>query len=371
MSRIMGLWLLAWGGLTGLYAQSIQLPSGFQLAFDYQQGNTLRHRSTMVFALPDPARAYSLDIGRETNGSRAWHRYFGYPRVGVSAWMQDFGNREVLGRSWSIHPFLDFNLLYWESLRLRARLAYGFTWVDRIHHPDTNAINNAIGSNLNNITSLGLLGEWTLFQRLILRGGLTLTHNSNGRLRVPNLGLNTAKWRVGLGYMLRPAERLSTARTSEPELPRRVVGVFRTALAFKEDKTAFGPQYPVYIVSAGIAKWLGPKSRLVGGYEYFYDQGVEAFNRNQEIPEGLFKPNRHLIYAGHEFLIGHFGMMTQFFAYMDPPFQSRDPWGVKLGPHYYFWHPVRHPDRNLFVGAYLKAHKAIADYAELMVGFTF
>ncbi|MEO1450231.1 MAG: acyloxyacyl hydrolase, partial [Bacteroidota bacterium] len=206
------IWLICLTTLGSLSAQKLKLPSGSQVAVEFQQGNTLRHRETMVFALPRPARAYSLDIAREMDGSRAWHRRYGYPRVGFSAWMQDFGNQAVLGRSWSIHPFIDFNIWTIRDFRFRFRLAYGLTWIDQIHHPDTNPENNAIGSHINNVTSLGLLAEYWIAQRLIIRSGATLSHNSNGRLSVPNLGLNTAKLRVGVGYMLRPAERLTSQR---------------------------------------------------------------------------------------------------------------------------------------------------------------
>lgn len=358
-------------GLSNLSAQKLKLPSGSQIAFEYQQGRTLRHRETMVFALPNPARAYSLDVAREMDGSRAWHRRYGYPRVGFSAWLQDFGNPEVLGRSWSLHPFIDFNVWTLKDFRLRFRLAYGLAWIDRIHHPDNNAINNAIGSHINNVTSLGLLAEYWIAQRLIVRGGATLSHNSNGRLSVPNLGLNTTKLRVGIGYMLRPPERIKTQREAEVNLPKRLIVTARFGLAFKEDKTAFGPKYPVYILAVGAARWLGPKSRVFAGYEFSHDQTNAAFNRNQEIEEGVFRPNRHLGFLGHEFIIGHVGIMTQYFAYLDPPFAGGDSWGFKIGPHWYFRQPVEHPDQNVYFGVYLKAHKAVADFAELTLGFTF
>ncbi|MEO1450482.1 MAG: hypothetical protein AAFV07_13205, partial [Bacteroidota bacterium] len=208
-------------------------------------------------------------------------------------------------------------------------------------------------------------------QRLIIRSGATLSHNSNGRLSVPNLGLNTAKLRVGVGYMLRPAERLTSQREAAPDLPKRLIITSRLGLAFKEDKTALGPKYPVYIIAVGAARWLGPKSRIFAGYEFSHDQTAVAFNQNQEIPEGVFLPNRHLGFIGHEFIIGHVAIMTQYFAYLDPPFAGGDSWGFKLGPHYYFRHPLEHPDQNVYVGVYLKAHKAVADFAELTLGLTF
>lgn len=354
-----------------------KLPQGLQIGLDFYQGTTLRHRPTMVFPLPNPARMISIEVAQQTNGSQAWHRWYGYPRVGWTISVLDYGNREVLGRAYSLHPFLDIYILRSRRWTLLWRTSFGLALIDRRFDRVNNLENNAIGSPINNHASLNLLTEIKVSPILWIRAGGTLSHNSNGRLQVPNLGLNTAKIRIGATYQLNSSERLleEVAKKEKPNIRfiDRLQLHLRWGQAFKEDKVAGGPTYSVMIPSAHIGYQFGRKNRLQLGWEYIYDRGVKAFLDNHQVEEenaGL-RYRRHALLLGHEFLLARVGLMTQAFIYMNPPFEAgnTNPWGVKIGPNYYFLPKDR--NYNAFVGIYLKAHKAIAAYAELTVGVNF
>jgi hypothetical protein len=372
MMRKLGALLVMLSWSWGLLAQS--LPSGLQISADAFQGRTIKHRSTMVFALPNPARALSLEVGRQTSGSRVWHQWYNFPRLGWTAWVLDFGNREALGRSYSLHPFLDFFIVRKARFRLMGRLAFGLSWIDTIHHRETNQINNAIGSHWNNHTSLGMIAEAGLTERWRLRAGVSFNHNSNAKLQVPNLGLNSRTFRLGINYQITP----------EAEFQRREFDFqpfwrfhARLGLALTEDKIAEGPKYPIWIGNFFVSRTFSPKNRFFFGYEYLFDRSIHEFliNHGTNEPNPNLRFERHAAFVGHEFLIGQVGMMTQVFMYLNPPFEGRNFWGLKLGPKYYFWHPLRNQQRNqrwnVFAGIYLKTHYAIATHAETAIGVSF
>ncbi|RMG64326.1 MAG: acyloxyacyl hydrolase [Bacteroidetes bacterium] len=363
---------LLWGillMLAGLPATAQSLPGGMELALDGFQGRTLRHRSTMVFALPRPARGLRLEASWQTDGSRPWHHLHHLPRLGWSVMMLDYVNPEVLGRAWSLVPFIDAFFLRRERLRLGMRVGFGLGWLDHPYDRLTNPGNNAIGSAINNTTMLSLLGQVRVAPHWWLRAGGTLSHNSNARLQVPNLGLNTAKLRLGLAYAITPDRPVQAAAPLPPA--RRPVGItLRTGLAYVEEKVPEGPKYPVHVLAAYLDYPLSPKSRLLGGFEAAFDRGIQAFFLDNDIPKGPGnqQPWRYSAIVGHELLIGRVGVMTQTFVYLNDPFSDRDSWGFKLGPQVYLHPPTRQPAANAFLGVYLKAHRAIADYAELVLG---
>lgn len=353
-------------------AWSQNLPGGLEIALDGYQGRTLRHRATMVFALPQPARALSLEASWQTDGHLPWHHQHGLPRLGWSLVVLDYGNPAVLGRAWSLVPFIDAPLLRRPGLRLGFRVGFGIGWLDRPYDRLTNPGNNAIGSHVNNTTMVSLLGQVRLGSLWWVRAGATVSHNSNARLQVPNLGLNTTKLRLGLAYTLSPARPRQEAPPVPP--PRRALGLsLRTGLAYVEEKTPQGPKYPVHVMAAYLDRPLSPKSRVLVGVEAAFDRGIQAFFLDHDIARGPGnrQPWRYSAIVGHELLLGRTGVMTQAFLYLNDPLGDSDSWGFKLGPQVYLIPPERQPQVNAFVGIYLKAHRAIADYAELVLGMRF
>ncbi|MEL7529785.1 MAG: acyloxyacyl hydrolase [Bacteroidota bacterium] len=360
-------------------AQSLLGPTnrlweGMEVGADGFSGVLLRHRpDQMTFALPQSFWALSLEMRKQMLGQRYWQGLYNYPKLGWTFLMQSFGNDQVLGRSYSLYPFLDLDLVKRGNLSLSFRVGYSFAWLPKKFDIETNPENTAIGSRLNNLTMLGLFAEYRFAERWYLRAGGQFTHTSNARYKQPNLGLNTAKLRFGLSYQLKPVESLSEYPYDEYPLAKRWRPFVRFGLAGKEQKVAGGPRYLAYSVSAGAGWMYSRKNQLQLGMMLVYDRAIEAFMIEQEIPfrneNPNFRPIRPALLVGHEFLFGRVGVLTQTFWYLDKPFVGEEFMGFQIGPSIY-WKQPQHWDRlNFFAGIYLKAHKAVADYVELTVGF--
>jgi hypothetical protein len=200
-----------------------------------------------------------------------------------------------------------------------------------------------------------------------------LTHASNARFQQPNLGLNTAALRFGLAYTPQPLEKRVAYDYSVYPFARQWKPFFRVELAVKELKAAKGPRYPVWTGAAGVQWHFRRQNQLLAGLGLSHDQATEAFMKEFGIPRepGQWNYLRPHLFLGHEFLLGRVGILTQTFFYLDQPFQGQDFMGFQIGPNLYFTHPRDLPGINGFVGIYLKAHRAIADYAGLTVGMSF
>ena len=347
---------------------------GWYLSADFGQGQTLRHRSTMVFELPRPALAGSLELLRASNGSRDWESVMQLPRWGVSFQWQDFGNRAELGYVYGVTPFFELPIIHRPRLQLWGRMTMGFAYVDRHYDRQLNPINNAIGSALNNYTSFGLIAETPLTKRLNLRFSGYFVHQSNARAQLPNLGLNVPQWRAGLSYRLSKEESTEVRPKSELRFDRRLRYYLRVGLTQVEDKVSDGPKYPVWVVSAFVAERVTPVQRLMLGIELSYDASIRAFMLNQDIPRGFpgWDPLRPAIWAGYELGSERFAMMGQVFVYAHdwPGSYGRQFWGTKFGPTYYFKFGEGEHFQP-FLGIYLKTHLFIADYFESSLGIRF
>jgi hypothetical protein len=364
-------YLLSAIGLTSLQAQ----PGSWGLGLTYSQGNTLRHRSTMVFALPRPAQALSLEAIRQTDGRRyaeaVLHRF----RWGMGAtWLNYGGHRDELGYAWAVYPFFDLPLLRNARLSLWARMSMGLAYVDRTYDRVHNPINNAIGSHINNYTAVALLGELRVSPRWSLRVGGSFAHQSNAKYAQPNLGLNTAKLQGGLTYRWRVDEAITPFVVDEVPFDRRVHVGGRVGLGLTEKNAPNGPQYPVVTSALYVSRRVARGSKFFTGFEYSYEAEVRAFMIDNDIPPGTprWYPNKTAWLFGYELGCGHFGMSGQYLLYLQRlPEGKLSAWGTKFGPHIYLKNQDRQPRSNVFFAVYLLTEVAVAKYFETSIGVIF
>ena len=367
--------LLAMGLLPGTQTSLISQfqESRFFVSLDYGQGQTLRHRPSMVFDLPNPARDYRLEISQVVDGSEAWHKPYHFPIVGAGILLLDYGNPDVLGRTFSTYFFVDHNYLSVGRLSLFGRFEKGIAFHSKAFDPETNPLNNAIGSNINLHASLGLGLRIRVYRRAILRIGGYFSHQSNSRFSFPNLGLNTVKVLVGAN-IFSFGERSITRRQAPKDFDfptwHKMVSF---GLGIKEEKRVEGPRYPVYMLRFQMARNIKNKRRIIGGIEAKWDLAKAAFARNQGIDDPMveFQSFDPSISLGHEYLMGHVGLLTQANLRLKEPFQGNNYWSVKVGSNVYVHSNYRHPKSNLFVGIYINANKAVADFLEFAVGYQF
>jgi len=357
-------------GLSTLYGQA-----HWQLGLDYAQGITLRHRSTMVFPLDNPARTISVELMRQTGGKRYWEHAMKHPRWGVSALWLTYGNQQDLGYALSIHPFFELPIFRWGPVTAWGRMAAGPTYITRKFDRQTNAINNAIGSHGNVFIAFGAHLEWKMSDRLILRGGGVLSHQSNAKRFLPNLGLNSAKLRTALIYNLTTEDVQPYSAKRKIEFDKSWVFYGRVGLGQVENKVPDGPSYQVWIAQVYAAHFVGPTSKFFGGFELSYDESVAAFALDQDFPDNF--PSavalRPAVLAGYELGAGQIGMMGQVFLYLHerPGASTRNFWGMKFGPNIYLHSQKKNKRFNPYIGIYVKVHYFIADLYETTIGVAF
>ncbi|MFN0200852.1 MAG: acyloxyacyl hydrolase [Bacteroidia bacterium] len=349
-----------------------QFQNGLTIGADVHYGTLLKHTERQKFTAPDPSYGLSFEVMKQTFGRDYWAELHGYPRLGWGILYKSYGNPDTLGTMISIYPQLDLPVYRGKKLKIFTRMAYSVAYLNKPYNQETNPNNTAIGSRINNYTTVGMIAEYAITPKWWLRAGFNIAHSSNGRVSTPNLGLNTATARLGLSYQVAEANEKQHFPYDKYPLAKKPIFGFRAGAGLTETNTVNGPTYPIYVYSPFVIFPRSGKSRWFTGFEYSRNQLTSDWVVNQDIePEKKEAKNLQMsVYGGHEFMFGRVGFQTQLQFYVHELPQSRYFWNAKIGPNVYLLRPHKSPRRNAYIGVYLKTEYFVAQYVDFTVGIT-
>jgi hypothetical protein len=166
----------------------------------------------------------------------------------------------------------------------------------------------------------------------------------------------------------------------------------RIALGFNEQGDSQGPvngpKYPIYLGGAYLTKKVSPVNKLKAGIEAWYNTGVYDYIVTQEFYEEKEKQRSCAVALmfGHEFLMGHFGVVTDVGLYLynefyqdkfktveDQSFREEIKGYIpaRIGFQYYVKDATVSLKNNFFAGLYIKSNVGQADFLETAIGFSF
>ena len=77
------------------------------------------------------------------------------------------------------------------------------------------------------------------------------------------------------------------------------------------------------------------------------------------------------LFVGNEFLLGRLGVVLQLGVYLQQSAIPIDPVYEKVGGHYYLVQKEQGPIKEVFISAFLKAHRTVAELGEIGFGVGF
>ncbi len=340
----------------------------------YAPSKVIKHRENLLFDAPDRSHEFRLAYTFQTTGKYKWERYWDKPRIAINALMVNFGNKEVLGNAYALIPELHFTLKKWKDLRLNLQFGTGIAYLNKPYNTITNPTNNAIGSNLNNITSLkfGLTYQWDERWTTTLSTGLV--HFSNGLSSSPNSGINIYGLSFGGLYnfgMKKEKEDISEPRYDEEETTfKRWVVDFQYHFGFTEYTVPDGPKYGVNAYSIGGGyRYTEFMTVMIGG-EYEFNEGrYTFFKRNfYTEQEALDQARSTIIYVENELRFGRIFNRLRMGFYLPYPINNSRTMYTKVVTGLYL--PEIKGTVRPYIGVLLKTHTAVADYLGFLVGFS-
>lgn len=315
--------------------------------------NTVRvHNEDQL--IKDGWKTIGLAISKETDGSKLWQQWHRYPQMGLLFRYKTFGNAAVMGSSYILLPYLEFTPFSYKKFALKIRHGTGLAFMNKIYNEEKNNENIFVSTHLNAATYLNVAFSYQVHKQWMILAGGDLSHESNGRLTVPNKGINAVSLYVGLRY--RASQRV-TARTKSdlPVVQKPWQAIINTAIGMSDyDFISRHMHFRPDIMATAAYQHSGRFRTFLGPGMVF--QKYDTLN------------NRLYLCIGEEVLIGRISTKYAIGYYLDS-YASRT--FFKIGMCYYPFIPKNGNAKGFYIGSNLKAHKFIADFVELNVGYVF
>jgi len=171
----------------------------WQMGGAIYRGKTIKHSSLLGPILERPATGYEIFLSKQTYGKYRWNAFFNCPEYGICYSFFDLGSPDYVGIAQCLYPYLNFHLFNNKSrLNIGLRTGVGIAYVGKIYNPETNPLNYAFSTHLNAVLNGQLQGTCRINDSWSLFAGAGITHISNGALRMPNLGMNTIRFSMGI-----------------------------------------------------------------------------------------------------------------------------------------------------------------------------
>ncbi len=305
----------------------------------------------------------------QTTGKREWSRKMKFPEVGAAIHVSRFGNNDVFGTAIGAMATAKFWMVRSERVDAFFRVGAGAAYITKQYNPNDNAVNNVIGSPINAMIHLKLGIDVRILKNLSLSLSGGLSHQSNGGMQQPNLGINALFAGVGIKYWIGNKPYTYSREGWTKKLKRPNEFIFRSAVAFTELSAIGGPKYPVYSNTLAYARYTSIINKVWIGTTLEYNQALHDFMAiiGDGTPKDRVKTAFNLsFFVADEVLIGRVGAFFGIGAYAQKMRFNIAPIYAKIGANYYFVDIKAGKGTTLqpFVGVNLKTHYFTAQYFE-------
>lgn len=351
--------------------------SGWSVSASWSHGRIVKHNERFKPIVRESSDVWELNFARHLAGNKAWHERLNYPVAGISLLYADLGDTAIFGKGFGVLASVLFQTRF-KHWAINYRLGTGLGYLTRFYHPITNSTQNAIGSHVNNVTQLSLGGEYRLSATWRAIFSLSFTHFSNGRTQTPNLGINIPAYGFGLRYLIdSPHYSKLDSSTTLPALPildKRVHIGIKLGQGIQEWDEFGGPKYPIHVCQLFAAKRLNAQWQLHLGIEtdYYWSNHYIGISQGLFTSADIYKAGLKVSpYIGAELFLGRVSIYASVGGYAYNKVFVRGSLPTKFGLQYYFTPTDKRVGRQLYIGAYLKSHIAVADFTELGIGYLF
>lgn len=366
-----------------IHTDSIILENRLKAEFRLDVGNILptndfvRPQNTDLDGVPHYF-GYSLRLVNQTTGDKLWHQIYGYPEFGIGVYSAVFTNTKLLGKPIAVYGFFNAPLfkIYRLSLNYELGLGLTFNWNDL--NPVSNPINVAISTDKSVYIDAGISLKYLLTRRLSFELGYGFTHFSNGRLKMPNKGLNTGATKISLSYDLndepiRYQSQIKPAFSGHYEWIISGYGGSRNVLYVGTNVDLAtqmkGLNYAVFGLSNTFNRQINYKSKIGLGFtmEYNGSQNSQIIVEGRNLDKLDQRFERYLalsIYPSYELVIDRLSVVIQpgFYLFRKKSADMTPIYYQRIGVKYHFM-------KNTFLEISLRAYNFYqSDFIEWTIG---
>ncbi|TRX58407.1 hypothetical protein FNH22_13745 [Fulvivirga sp. M361] len=333
-------------------------------------GGVFKYKESMPTVDFTGLHGLEVYVNKITNGRNQWERFFNYPELGIAAEYLNYGLPDELGKVVSFTSYLDLTVNNHKKNKLRLNIGSGFVYSSKRFHAENNPENTAISSKISYVGRGTIHYEIALNPNYFLNLNVAFRHYSNGRLNMPNNGMNLPMMGVGLKYIPQPRPInfvKDTSRYIDKSIQVNVMGSIAWREVLQEDI-----KHKAYSASLYLSKRITKYNTILLGIDgYYYER--ESMRRALSVYKSKYLPDDFVLdldgrqlalTIGGELLIGRLSVLLQGGIYVYKPQLHYSSWYQRYGFKYMM-------TRHIFTRATLKAHSRTADMMEFGFGYTF
>ena len=282
-------------------------------------------------------RAFEARFGFQTTGKRAWHQIHKFPKYGLGLHYADLVKTRkdsVVGNPFGLFAFYSAPWLSSGRFSLNTDISVGLSYTSLVHDPVTNQVNDVVASHINLYFGFNFRLYMQLSRRMHMSVGGGLTHNSNGRIHVPQKGVNSWGWSAGLNYMLSAPGKAYYYR----ELPKfkafeevQIMAAVGTVEVIPRDGTE-GLRYFDFSLTGDYALNFNPRMALTLGLDVLYDGSLEKAIKGIEAEDVTTFQKMYLgTHLGYQYTIHRVTLLFNLGTYFRQSSYDRGFWFGRAG----------------------------------------
>ena len=250
------------------------------------------------------------------------------------------------------------------GFQLDYQITAGLTYLTDVFHLYDNNLNIAIGSHVNLHFSTQLNYRWIITRHFEWTSGLSFSHFSNGRVELPNLGLNYISVFTGLKYT--PGQSIPVYPPRDiPDYEKHFEHILVMSFGVKQYDITDEDYYLVQSLFYDLGRRLKPHMKISVGTDLFFDGSSRNHFENNGI-EDYGIPDMYClgVHGGWHLSYRKLTMLVMAGYYLVKVIPTPSPVYSRLGLQY-------NCTEHILVNVSLKSHNAVADFVEWGVGYSF
>ena len=370
-------------------------------------------------------KTISLHFGKyQLKNTEEWAYRLKYPTTGMSFAITDYANKEYIGYSASMMPFIEFGMFKKKIKGLNFNVSLGVSYFTKSYTGTTFSLNNPIENNNNAISTKVTWSLKSFFYYDFLRSnnnnwrlGVGYFHHSNGHTKFPNQGLNSFLFSVSKqsNYDLSSTRKTKGQKKQALKFEDNSQQFFtiRTGAGLNFLSEQFNDRKGVFTVAPSYGIIFNNTFKIgIGCFYRFYEHYYHYINNSEELivaqyPHFQLNPVKYssslgLFFSGEIFL-GNIGMEFDIGYNLYKPFYEVD-WKLngfywdfinedgtvetrfvereitsvyhlkhailfRAGLKYYLINTNNNPKSNIFIGVHINTNLGQADFTELNLGY--
>lgn len=335
----------------------------YDVDINFNYGNTIPH-SKKVSHIKTDINGFTLSFNKNTFGNTKWERLYNRPSYGIAFAYQDL-KLDFLGEVYTIYVQYTH---YIYKRKLSFMLADGISYSTNSYDKYKNKKNIALSSKFLNGIFLKLqYKEINIYKRLGFQTALLLSHYSNGMVKLPNMGLNSYLFQMGINYCFdnKKIVKYDKELLRIPKEKREIT--YNLSLSSGINQAIKDSKYHYFWeISTYIDKKINNIYSINLGVDYFnsyflkewIDYQIKYTNADYSSDTSY---KRLGIFIGNDLIFGDISLFANAGYYLYNPSKYGKDIYQRLGLKYRF-------SKNIFTSLSVKAHFPASEAIELGIG---